>query len=159
MLISVRGQVALGLLNADRRDRSLENFQGSYRKPNPGLPVLWRNVSTNCWKSGECSMHKKWGFDELLKNCSSISGKGRNNSVLPCVSLSPGPHASSSSFSARRSGTKREKRETEQNSSEVKKPVLTYLFSIYVLTSRCLCKHSAWLSTATPLQFAQQTFP
>lgn len=92
---------------------------------------------------GECSMHKNLRFEELQKNCSLISGKGRDNSVLHCVSISPRPHASSSSFSARTSGTKREKRETEQTSSEVKKPALTYLFSIYVLTSRCLCKHTA----------------
>jgi len=91
----------------------------------------------------ECSMHKNLPFDKLLKIYSLISGKGRNNSVLHCVSVSPRPQMSYSSFSARRLGTKREKCETEQTSSEVKEPVLTYLFSIYVLTSRCLCKHTA----------------
>jgi hypothetical protein len=94
----------------------------------------------------ECSTHKKLRFEELLKNYSLISGRGRNNSVLHCMSVSPGHHQSSTSFSGLRSGTKREKHETEQlisSSSEVKKPVFIYLFSICVLTPRYLCKHSA----------------
>ena len=36
-----------GLLNADRRITSLENFQGFHQKSNPGRPILWRNASTN----------------------------------------------------------------------------------------------------------------
>ena len=36
------------LLNAGRRNRSLENFQGPYRESNPLPPVLWRSTSTNC---------------------------------------------------------------------------------------------------------------
>jgi hypothetical protein len=36
------------LLNAGRRNRSLENFQGPYREPNPLPPVLWRSTSINC---------------------------------------------------------------------------------------------------------------
>jgi hypothetical protein len=37
-----------GLLNADRRNRSLENFQGPYRGSNTELPALRRNATTNC---------------------------------------------------------------------------------------------------------------
>ena len=36
------------LLNAGRRNRSLENFQGPHRESNPLPPVLWRSTSTNC---------------------------------------------------------------------------------------------------------------
>ena len=36
-----------GLLNADRRNSSLENFQGPYRVSNTEPPALWRNVTTN----------------------------------------------------------------------------------------------------------------
>jgi len=59
-------------------------------------------------------MHKKLRFEELLKNCSLISGKGRNNSVPHCLTVSPGHHQTSTSFSGLRSGKKGEKHETEQ---------------------------------------------
>ena len=36
------------LLNADRKNSSLENFQGPYRESNPEPPVFWQSVSTNC---------------------------------------------------------------------------------------------------------------
>ena len=37
-----------GLLNADRRNSSLENFQGLYTASNPISPSLWHSSSTNC---------------------------------------------------------------------------------------------------------------
>jgi hypothetical protein len=37
-----------GLLNADRRIRSIENFQKPYRYSSPGPQNLWRSASTNC---------------------------------------------------------------------------------------------------------------
>jgi hypothetical protein len=36
-----------GLLNADRRNRLLENLHAPYRESNPELPFLWRGASTN----------------------------------------------------------------------------------------------------------------
>jgi len=36
-----------GVLNTNRRNRSLENFQGPYRESHPKPPVLWRIASTN----------------------------------------------------------------------------------------------------------------
>jgi hypothetical protein len=40
-------QLTRGLLNADRRKKSFQNFQGPYRKSNPEPPVLWHSASTN----------------------------------------------------------------------------------------------------------------
>ena len=37
-----------GLLNVDRRNRSLENVQGPYPESNPEPPTLWQSDSTNC---------------------------------------------------------------------------------------------------------------
>jgi len=37
-----------GLLNADRRNRSLENFQGPCWESNPEPPILYRSASPNC---------------------------------------------------------------------------------------------------------------
>jgi hypothetical protein len=37
-----------GLLNANRRNRSFENFEGLYWYSNPEPPVLWHSASTNC---------------------------------------------------------------------------------------------------------------
>lgn len=56
------------LLNADGRNRSLENFQVPYRKSNPQPTVLWRNTPTNCtgcptWGVAEHN------FDLLPWNC------------------------------------------------------------------------------------------
>lgn len=36
-----------GILQADRRIRSVENFEGPYREWIPERPVLWRSSSTN----------------------------------------------------------------------------------------------------------------
>jgi hypothetical protein len=36
-----------GLLNADRRKRSLENFQGTYRGSNTEPPAVWHNATIN----------------------------------------------------------------------------------------------------------------
>jgi len=33
-----------GLLSAERRNRSPEDFQGPYRKSNPEIFILWRNA-------------------------------------------------------------------------------------------------------------------
>jgi len=35
------------LLSAERRKRTLENFQRHYRESNPESPILWRSASTN----------------------------------------------------------------------------------------------------------------
>ena len=35
------------ILNANRRNRSLENFQETYRGSNTEPPALWRNATTN----------------------------------------------------------------------------------------------------------------
>jgi hypothetical protein len=37
-----------GLLNLDKKSRSLENFQGPYWESNPEPLFLWRSASTNC---------------------------------------------------------------------------------------------------------------
>jgi len=107
--------IAKVLLNANRRDRSLENFQGSHRESKPELPHCGAVLQPTAGRGGGwVSMHKKLRFEELLKNCSLISGKGRNNSVPHCLTVSPGHHQTSTSFSGLRSGKKGEKHETEQ---------------------------------------------
>ena len=35
-------------MNADRRNRLLENLQGPYLESNTKLPILWCTTSTNC---------------------------------------------------------------------------------------------------------------
>jgi hypothetical protein len=61
VFISVRGWVnRTVLLNADRRIRSLEHFQGPHRESKPGSPVLWHNVSANCAPFDE--LHKPQSY-------------------------------------------------------------------------------------------------
>ena len=51
-LLMLENEWATGPLNADRRQRSLENFQGPYRESNSQPPVLWHSTSTNCATAG-----------------------------------------------------------------------------------------------------------
>jgi hypothetical protein len=67
----------------------------------------------------DVAYQNKLRFEELLKNCSLISGEVRNNSIFHRGSVSPGSHPPSFSFSGRRSGTRREKRETEKLISSI----------------------------------------
>ena len=41
-----------GLRNVDRRNGSLQNFQGPFRESSPEPPVLCRSASTNCCTAG-----------------------------------------------------------------------------------------------------------
>jgi len=44
LLICIETQ---GVLNADRRNKTLENFQVPYRRANTEPPALWRNATSN----------------------------------------------------------------------------------------------------------------
>jgi hypothetical protein len=48
-----------GLLNADRRIGSIQNFQGPHRESNPKPPILWHSASTNCATAhpADCCMY------------------------------------------------------------------------------------------------------
>jgi hypothetical protein len=48
MRISLEAEWTPGLLSADRRNRSLEHFQGPRREPNPRPVFLWLSASTKC---------------------------------------------------------------------------------------------------------------
>jgi len=54
-----------GLLNADRRNRSLE---WPYRESNPEPPVFWRNATINCAaRSCLLDTNKNFGVGLLLR--------------------------------------------------------------------------------------------
>lgn len=143
---SVEPECTSGYTTRTERTGHLKTSKDPIGNQTRNFPYCGAVPQPTSGRLGEWSVQNNLLFEELLKNFSLISGKGINNSVLHCGPLSPGHHQSSTSFSGLRSGTKREKRETKQlvsSSTEVKKPVLIYLFSIYILTPRCLCKHTA----------------
>jgi hypothetical protein len=47
----------------------LENFQGTYQEWNPGLPILWRSMSTNCATSHPIMCVVFWLQLWLLRMC------------------------------------------------------------------------------------------
>ena len=75
-----------GLLYADRRNKSLENFQRPCRESHPEPPILWRRASTTCTArcTFTCMLPIAINF-RLLAYL--LSAKKRRQCVtIPCVS-------------------------------------------------------------------------